>query len=197
MAITAALVVVPTRIRRLTYDRRTAMRTWSLSTLFCILLLIATCSNADDFGAPTKSIPELEVLNHYLGTWGVTIGDGTTKAEANARWILLGRFLQRTTTLQPSDGAEKVELTTLITYVPEDQMYRSWMFSSNGVTAQGEATWDETKKVMTSVLRDSDSDNTTTITSNFAQADIETWNIVVTDRAGKTVLEVGGVNRHK
>ena len=173
------------------------MRICTPLSLVCLLVCSAAVSAADDIGTPTKDIPELEVLNQYAGTWDVSIADFDGKAVSTSRWILKGRYLQQTGSIEPRDGSEKTELTTLMTYDPDKKMYRTWTFVSNGSTSQGEGTWDATKKVMTTIGRESGSDNTVTITANFAEPDVEKWTIVTTDRSGNTVFEVSGANRRR
>src|SRR6185503_20962840 len=97
---------------------------------FCVLLLNVTVIAADDFGTPAKDIPELAVLNQYAGSWNVTITNSDVKVISSSRWILQGRYLQQTGSIEPTEGSEKTELTTLMTYDPDKKMYHTWTFVS-------------------------------------------------------------------
>ena len=111
--------------------------------LFASLLAVtgSTVVRADETG-PTKDVPELQVLQHYAGTWDVELtGNGSGKGEVTAKWILGGRFLEQAGVMHSPDGPG-IGVTTLFTFDTQAGKYRSWMFLSNGSTNQAEMTWD-------------------------------------------------------
>jgi hypothetical protein len=155
---------------------------------------------------PARDVPELQVLNHWVGTWDVDMTIKPTadlangmrvRGTATAEWALDGRFLQQTGTLGPSEGFPAMKVTTLMTYDPRKKVYRSWMFFSNGFASESEGTWDAKSSTLTSTSRDAETGTTTTIKATFPKDGTETWSIVVKDRDGKVVGETIGKNTRR
>jgi hypothetical protein len=177
-------------------------------TVSVVLASVAfsTVAFADTPQGPSKEVPELQVLNHWLGNWDV---DMTVKPNADApkgmrakgefaaEWVLNGRFVQQTGTLTPSDGAPAMKVTTLMTYDPRKKVYRSWMFFSTGFVSESEGQWEEKSRTMTSTSRDADSGRATTIKAIFAEDGTESWSIIEMDREGKVVNETTGKNMRR
>jgi hypothetical protein len=89
-------------------------------TLFACLLAVtgSMVVRADDSG-PAKDVPELQVLQHYAGTWDVELTDNASvKREATAEWILGGRFLEQAGVMHSQDGKD-VWHTALFTFDTE------------------------------------------------------------------------------
>ncbi len=166
-----------------------------LMTLCWSLAIISGLSpvNAEDTG-PAKDVPELQALQHYQGTWDVAVTDNEfSKGESTARWILGGRFLEQAGVMHSKDGKE-LGVTTLFTFDTAKQTYRSWMFFSTGSVSQAEMTWDAKSKTMTSVTRPNADGVRSTVTADFSEPGQERWKFVFTDRDGKKVGEMSGVN---
>jgi hypothetical protein len=149
---------------------------------------------ADENG-PSKDVPELQVLQNYVGTWDVKVtGDEVASGVDTARWILGGRFLEQSGFVVSENGTNRVEVTTLYTFDTTKKVYRSWSFLSTGNTSQAEMTWDARIKTMTSVTRPNADGVRSAITADFSESGKERWKFVFTDRAGKAVGEMSGVN---
>jgi hypothetical protein len=160
----------------------------------CLLMVAGSVGvRADDLG-PAKDVPELQVLQHYAGTWDVELtGNGSGKGEATAKWILGGRYLEQSGVIH-NMGSPDIWITTLFTFDPGKQKYRVWTFASNGSTGQAEMTWDAKAKVMTSVSPPDMNGIRSTNTADFSTPGKERWRFIYTDRDGKQVGEMSGEN---
>ena len=163
----------------------------------------ASAPAADAPQGPAKDVPELQVLNHWVGTWDddVTVKPNAglpngmrAKGTITAEWVLDGRFVQQTGTLDPGNGSPAMKVSTLMTYDRRRKAYRSWMFFSSGAVTESEGRWDEKSRTMTSTSRDAESGGTTTITATFAADGSERWSFIEKDRDGKIVGETTGKN---
>jgi hypothetical protein len=164
---------------------------------------LASATEADTPSEPAKDVPELQVLNHWVGKWD---GEMTVKPNAGspngiqakgavaAEWVLNGRFVQQTSTAEAGDGVPAMKVTTLMTYDTRRRVYRSWMFFSSGAVTESDGRWDEKSRTMTSTSRDAESGGTGTITATFAADGTERWRIIEKDRDGKVVSEATGKN---
>jgi hypothetical protein len=93
--------------------------------------------------------PELDALKLYAGKWDVAVTDNASvKGEANGQWILEGRFLQQSWSLDTgTPDAPKLSGTTLMTYDSTKRIYRAWHYFSNGSFAEADGTWDEASRL--------------------------------------------------
>lgn len=157
---------------------------------------------------PAQEVPELQVLSHWIGTWDIdmTVKVGAdaakvsrTKGKATAKWILDGRFVQQTGTLEAGDGMgmPAMKVTTLMTYDQAKKAYRSWMFYSTGTVSESEGSWAAKTRTMTTTSRDADNNWNTTIKATFPDPATEVWQILVKDGAGKVIVEVNGKNTRR
>ena len=162
----------------------------------CLALSDLTVGLAEDDG-PAKDVPELKVLEYYLGAWDVAVTNKDsdfTKGESTAKWILGGRFVEQSGFMLSKDGTTRADITTLFTFDTMKQVYRSWMFVSSGSVSQAEMTWDAKSKTMMSVTRPNADGIRSTITADFSEAGKEHWKFVFTDRDGKDIGEMRGEN---
>ncbi len=143
--------------------------------------------------APAKDVPELQVLQHYAGTWDVVMDNVASKGKVTAKWILGGRFLEQAGVMHSPDGNDSW-VTTLFTFDTQKMGYRSWTFVSNGEFNQSEMTWDATAKTMKSVRQPNSNGIRSTNTADFSVAGKERWKFSDTDRDGQQVGEMSGVN---
>lgn len=154
---------------------------------------------------PAKDIPELTVLNQFAGEWNdeVTVksaddAEGTkTKGTATGEWILDGRFLQQTWSVEAAGAFPGVKGTTIRSYDPERKEYRSWTFHSSGYTQTDSGEWDEQARTFTWTARDRDRDLTTTTKSSFPEDGQEQWSVVTKDADGRIVVEVSGTSTRR
>jgi hypothetical protein len=162
--------------------------------------------DADAAPGPAKDVPELQVLEHWVGTWDddVTFKPNAdlpkgrhAKGSVTAEWILDGRFVQQIATLQPDDAAPAMKVMMLMTYDARKKVYRSWMFFSSGVVRELEGQWDAKSRTMTSTSCDAQTGGTMTITATFAEDGVERWTIVEKDRDAKVLAEIAGTNTRR
>lgn len=174
----------------------------------CVILASVALSEAYGVapGEPSNAVPELQALDHWIGTWDVDMtvkpnGESPkgmrAKGAATAEWILDGRFVQQTGSFESADGVRTMQIRTLMTYDPRKKVYRSWSFLSNGVVTQSEGTWDARSRTLTSTSRDPESGATTTTEATFTDNDTEQWSMVAKDREGKVVNETTGTNTRR
>ena len=146
----------------------------------------------------SQDVSELQVLSHYVGTWDVVAtanGAPAAKGRYTTKWVLDGRFVQTTGSVKTADGSNDFRVTTLITYDQVKETYRWWSFMSNGHTEESEGTWDAKSQTMTRITRYGDF--TQTATSSLAEAGIEKWTMVNTDKNGNVVSEMRGTNTRR
>ncbi len=153
-------------------------------------------TRAEDVG-PSKSVPELQALAHYVGSWDVTLlgadSNPTMKGEATAKWILDGRFVEQNSVMTGDDGA-RISIRTLYTFDTSKRAYQSWTFISTGEISEADATWDPKARTMTSMTRPGPEGTRTKIVADFSKADTETWTFLFLDRNGQQVSEIHGKN---
>ncbi|MEM7147423.1 MAG: DUF1579 family protein [Verrucomicrobiota bacterium] len=151
--------------------------------------------------AQLASIPELKPLNRYVGTWTTTFTvegktPDTLTGTVTAKWILGGRYLQQTATI-PNIGDTELSITTLMTYDPENKIYRHWSFDSAGDHNTGTGTWDPEANTFSWNLTDPNTKATTRITSTIPAGGPEEWIIVNEDASGKGTGMISGKNTLK
>ena len=180
------------------------MRRWASAC--CVLVLGLTgLSQAADAPAtgPTKEIPELQVLQHYAGSWDCEIRvkpndrqpkGGQTKGVSHGEWILDGRFFRQSWTAEGSDDIPGMKGNNVWTYDPEKETYRIWGFASNGGAVESRAKWDAKTKTMTSTILDSDKGVTVVTKATFPEEGTELWTTVIQDGAGQVLMEMSGKN---
>ena len=168
-----------------------------------LAVLLARAALAAD---PAPDVPELKVLNHYVGRWTGelttkpvgTVPGGTSKGSSQSEWVHDGRFVRQTWTLDGGPTFPKMSGSTMMTYDPGRKTYRGWTFFSNGHTSESTGTWDARTRTMTWSARDAHTGLTTTTTATFtADGTTEQWTIVEKDRAGKVVGDTSGTNTRK
>lgn len=168
-----------------------------LVVLFCRLGQIQAAQTPPQ--GPAKEVPELQVLTCYVGSWEVVmaLGEAPTvpiaKGKSTSKWILDGRFLEQTGTIQEGDNGKSIKVTTLMTFDVEKKTYRSWTFTSNGQATEQEGKWDPATQTMTSTSCATPGITVTT-TANFAEAGIEKWKITTMNGAGVVLRTVVGKN---
>ena len=165
-------------------------------------IFLAAPASAEAPQGPAGDVPELKVLEHRVGEWDVEMtikpADGPSggikaKGTAKAEWVLDGRFVQSTWTMEGEDGSPPMKGISLMTYDPGKKAYRGWMFLSNGSVSQTEGRWDDKTRTMTLKARDPQGGSSTVVES-FAEDGTQTWTIVEKDRDGRVLAEVTGTN---
>lgn len=171
-------------------------RRFSIVCFACLLAVTGLIGARADDAGPAKDVPELQVLQHYAGTWDVVLDNVAGKNEVTAKWILGGRFLEQSGVMHSPDGPD-IWVTTLFTFDTPAGKYRSWTFVSNGSTNQAEMTWDANAKTMTSVTQPDANGVRAKVTADFSTAGKERWKFLYTDRDGQQVGEMAGENTRR
>jgi hypothetical protein len=170
-------------------------------SLFVLLSSLAAAARAADAPAgPAADIPELAVLNHYVGDWEskmtVKNSDNAQPAPTVARtlgeWILDGRFLRQTWSVTPVEGVPALKGSSVKTYDVQRKTYRGWTFFSNGFVEETEGKWDEATRTLTWTAVDDGSGRNAVQTSKFADDGSEQWSMTENDRDGNVLSEVSG-----
>lgn len=159
---------------------------------------------ADRANGPAPDVPELKVLNYWVGKWDdeltvKPIGDvrgGTSKGPSVSEWVHEGRFVRQTWAFDGSATVPKLSGSSMMTYDPQKKVYRTWTFFSNGYVSEATGNWDAKTRTMTSTTRDGDL-TTTTIATFAADGKTEQWSIVTKDQAGKTYSDTRGTNTRR
>jgi hypothetical protein len=135
------------------YGKENIMKIKITSYLFitAMLLTSTTAQSADPPSAGLDlHIPQLKALDHYAGVWDIKMAIKSNdpaaqtqqfKGVSRAKWILNGRFLQQTGTLEAKGNSPQLILTTLWTYDTQAKTYRSWTFTSAGSSSESTAVW--------------------------------------------------------
>jgi hypothetical protein len=183
------------------------MKSYFVACILSIALFSSLVYSAEEPQGPSKDVPELQALNHWVGKWDSTLttkpnadlpNGAKAKGHATGEWVHNGRFLRQTWAMEESEGIPKLSGSTMMTYDPRKRVYRSWSFFSNGYTSESQGVWDPKTHTMTWTGRDAESGRTTITKAAFSDEGTETWSIVEKDRDGKIISESTGKNtRHK
>ena len=99
--------------------------------LFLLVAFVFPASTMAADEGPAKDVPELQILNNYLGEWDVEVTSKNTLfavgqyvGQASATWTLDGRFLQQTSSLAPANDSKLLKTTMLMTYDVKRKTYR-------------------------------------------------------------------------
>jgi hypothetical protein len=166
--------------------------------------LVAFVASGETGQGPAKDVPELQPLNHYVGSFETEMtikpnpglpNGARTRGKATGEWILDGRFMRQTWTAEAAEGIPRLSGVTLMTYDPRQRTYRSWIFYSNGASGESQGAWNAQTRTMTWTMRDAESGGTVVTTATFAEGGDETWSIVEKDRDGKVRSEITGKTR--
>ena len=145
---------------------------------------------------PADDLPaELKVLDRMIGTWDAvstmkpaewTPEGSQSTMKVKRQWILNGRFVMGT--LIHSDGQEGL---TIIGFDPNQMVYRSWHFDSNGQFPRTltKGTWNEEAQTL-SYVTGPDDGKTTHSSVRFVGRNQEVWEFKVTDAAGKVYFDM-------
>ncbi len=173
-----------------------------LAPVFLLAFLVGPAAALAEDQGPAKGVPELQVLANYVGTWDIklTAQNGTVYTGlTSAKWILDGYFLEQDTVLKDNAGKSDAKIKTLMTYDVMKKSYRAWMFVSFGEgykgALDGEPQWDGKARTMTTVYRVPLA--TITLTSNFAEAGIDQWKLVITDMGNQVYGQATATNTRR
>jgi hypothetical protein len=146
---------------------------------------------------PSKEIPELKVLEHYLGIWKTEITSKElpfTGGKVTVKKVLGGRFVEQLGDMEAKDGTKVFSVKTLMTYDTNKKVYRNWIFVSDGNTFESEGTWNAKDRVMTSIGKKDEHGAFSTTTADFSEDGFETWKIARTDGDGTERVLMSGKN---
>lgn len=171
-------------------------------TVVCVLLAFWSTSLAVRAEDPAP-IPELKVLEDYVGTWEEVMTNKPTELMPRAErqvsttkksWTLGGRHIRMEGTWNPG----KNEFLSLLTFDPATKEYRTWYFDSGGGIPRGDmhGTWDERTRTMTWKSTD-EFGNKTVGKTRLVDRDHHEWTVVMTDPNGKVLLDLQAKNTRK
>jgi hypothetical protein len=154
---------------------------------FCFMLAVLPALGADQ-------TPEQARLNHYVGEWDGTLSSlPGAKTHISCEWILDGAYLRHTISVTGvPTGIPAINAVQIMTYDPAKAVYRAWSFYSNGMSVQGEGTWDDSAHTFTWTNHDEADGTTTATVVSFLDANSESTVTQIKDRAGKVVAEIQG-----
>lgn len=157
----------------------------------------ALLSTASIFAADQPA--ELEALKNFLGKWELKVNEAAdAKGVRTAEWILGGRFLQQTWSIETGDGnVPNMSGTTISTYDTDKNTYRSWQFLSNGSTSESEGKWDAATKTFTWTSTAGENGVKSVSKSTFGKDGVEQWSITATGSSGETVMSLTGTHTRK
>jgi hypothetical protein len=165
--------------------------------MLCSLLAFVSPQTEKKDDGPSDKVPDLKVLDHYVGTWNVEFANKDlpfSNAKVTAKWVLGGRFVEQAGELEAKDGSNSFKIKTLYTFDAKKNAFRSWTFTSDGSVDENDCVWDEKAKTMTSISKKVEGEGFNTTTADFSQDGVENWKIAITDAAGKVTAEIIGKN---
>jgi hypothetical protein len=155
-----------------------------------LLVLLSTHARAaNDRQKPATDVPQLQPLSQYAGNWEIELtiknaehpqGVKTTGSSVG-EWIHGGRFLRQTWSVNAADGVPAFNGSSIRTYDPRKNTYRTWSFDSAGETEESLGAWDPKARTLTWKVRENNSGGTTINTSTFPEDGKESWSILAKD----------------
>ena len=118
------------------------------------------------------------------------LGRGTSRTSSRATSTSTLAFI----VFAPGD----IDFLSLLTYDPHAKVYRNWYFDAGGAMPRGSmnGTWDEKSRTMTWSGTDEDG-NKTVGKTKIIDKDTHEWTVVVTNPAGKVVLDLSAKNTRR
>jgi hypothetical protein len=177
----------------------------ALVCIVLVLIMLATARAAEVQQKPAADVPELEPLGNYVGVWvtEATIKNSDhpegipSKGTATAEWIHNGRYVRQTWSVEASNDLPSFNGSSIYTYDAQKKAYRCWGFDSNGISSEGEGTWDPKTRTFKWTVKQNFFGGTSTTTSTTAKDGEETWSIVIKDNSGKVAIDVAGKNTRR
>jgi hypothetical protein len=167
-----------------------------LPAIVLCALGVASGAAPDKTGGPAKDIPELKMLDRYVGEQQGTVTDdkGNQKTSTgSSQWVASGRILL--TKYKISDGTEGVILRT---YDRHAKVYRFVNMDSDGEPLVLEGTWDEPSRTFTYKPKAASTDAAALVhTSTFKDDGSEVWSFTLKDSESKVTLKISGVATYK
>jgi len=163
-----------------------------------IASIFLTSIIAADEPGPSKDIPELAPLSNWAGEWIGHVEKPTPRPPGPSKgvWIVDGRYLQQSWRIPADADNPALSATVISTWDVNEQVYRQWMFMSDGATGQATGKWDADSNTMTWTERQAD--GLTIVTkARFPNPDLQLWTITGTDRAGRTVFALSGNSKRE
>lgn len=152
--------------------------------IFSLCLLLQSQSLFAE--GPASDVPELKVLDQFVGKWEGTGQDGQKSVSEN-EWTLNGRFIK-----QEYTTGEKTKGMIMRGYSPGLKKYVMTVFDSTGTALMMLGDLNEETKTLT-CSGDLDNGVKLTFTSTFPNSDTEAYTITVTVN-GDVVNEFKGEN---
>lgn len=155
---------------------------------------------------PSKEIPQLLVLDRFVGSWDVEISvkpgqlvRGGAKARGTTvnAWSTNGTVLHQAWSIVSSDGKPLFTGKTELTYDPQRKVYRNSTTLTQGAPSTSDGVWDERSGALVWTGRDPKTKSTTVSRSTATRDGVETWTMVISDANGRAVFECSGTNTRR
>jgi hypothetical protein len=135
---------------------------------------------------------EFKVLSNYAGTWEIKImGRPTAKSVSKGVWVLGGKFLQRSWTLDMGDGSPATSGIHMMTFDTDMKMYRNVCLTSGGKIVEERGFWNADSRTMIWTAKTADGETRVTRAA-FPKNATATWSIVTTRADGSLIEEGSG-----
>jgi hypothetical protein len=160
--------------------------------MFLLASLAVTSVMAE---TPDRKAEAVEVLKKFSGSWdtrtsirheGPPAREFRTRGRATCRPTLEGRYFEfRTQTIPPGQADLQV-----MTYDMEADVYRQWVFSSDGYRHEAEGRWNPASSILR--WEGKTAETSFVIEDHWVSPDRLEWTLVRTDGTGHTVQAIEG-----
>jgi hypothetical protein len=176
-----------------------------VTAIFLAMFISAPTFGDENAQKPAADLPQLEPLSNYVGEWTSesTLKSAdrpevtSMKGTATAEWIHDGRFVRQTWVVEASGDRPAFNGSSIYTFDPRRNEYRSWSFDSSGLSSEGQGKWDPKKRTFTWKGKDNFLGGETTTTADFSEPGKEKWSIILKDGNGNAAIEINGVNTRR
>lgn len=170
------------------------MRLKTALNLFLLIALLPIPANAEP---RDKTLAGLDVLNQFLGVWktetkirneGPPLREIESKGRATCQQTLEGRYFEfRTQSIIPPGSA----VLQIMTYDEEKDVYRQWVFDSDGYHHQADGRWDAASSTLK--WEGTAEETSFVIDDHWVSPDRLEWTLIRKDKKGRRLQTIEGV----
>jgi hypothetical protein len=160
-----------------------------------MLLLVSLAMSSAMAETPSRTAEALEVLKRFSGAWetririrheGPPAREFKTRGTATCQPTLEGRYFEfRTQTIPPGQADLQV-----MTYDVEADVYRQWLFDSDGYRHEAEGQWNPASSTLR--WKGKTGDASFVIEDRWVSPDRLEWTLVRTDAKGRKLQAIEG-----
>lgn len=168
------------------------------------VLFMAGYGPAQDASSKQDIRPDLVPLKGYLGEWesefriiGANANESPNvyRGKVSGKWSVGGQFLEQSGSYYLNDSQPPLKIKTLMAFNKDDGDFDFYYFYSSGQVFKSKASWDSSRKIMTSIRSDGKSGDITEIIADFSKPHVESWKILIKDSSSNVKLKIEGTNR--